>query len=1299
MIEALLAVAVAGNGAVLTKLLIAFLLAIGGIGTFWFCYTIGIDFRAAIIAGLVLTLGPLTFNKVVAGHYLYLFSYALTPIILTLALRGVGAVSYKNGTQEDRHTVNSPGIDQVSLLVGAVIYGVAWAQFQFAVLIPGLLILFVPALLLGRTELSHRHVLSRTFGLLGLYIAIGLLMQAYWVLSFLFPSGSSVPLDRIAPLTYYEIRNAPALGEALVAIGYSHPYDYTRLAERMLSPWVLPLLYLQAAVAVAGLAVRRYRSVAVPAALSMLAGLFFLPAVNGPLGNAWATIYLSIPPMRLFREVYHFAALIGLPTAVLFGIAIDGGLRITRSRRQEIGVIALATIVVLAAGTPVLSGDFLGQTQTYQYPDGTRTTYESLTAADDKGRTLYLPSAQPIQYPGQRYPGIDPLIKQSPRPTFTQEVLRNDHLDRYGEYATLLARQGHTDDAGILLKTIGTDRVVVRKTVESRYLYFVESTYEERQIWSGEFAPKFTSSDEFETMREADNITIFRPRDASPFVAAHGPPTAVIGDLRTVAELGRAADPIVFVPSAGVSPEDTVDRADAVIIDGDVPPSLGTSDAVQVTFPAKGIDPREGWSPVRYAWWRVDAIAAQTHHYGSTTVMTSSYDNISGEVEPTPKDLIANWSFEEKDDYDAWNQATGRYGFQSEQSLSTTNGTLKAELSAIQPGWALIRSPSVPINATDPHRIAVSIEGSPAHNVHMKVAELDSDGDILGRERILTVGDGQFDKDHLTAEYRPRSASTTALRIEIWHGAETPYSLPNQVRIDDVQVHNMGDYSRPVTTTATATVDDAGPYNAFMRHYSGQQGGSLTISVGDKQTTLDTDGGPGRFKWTSLGTINLSSGDHEIQLTNDRGTNSVSEVVLVPAALTPSFDDALANKRVVYPLSAETDLVQRGGTNTTAEGVVRYNFDGQSEGPVDIVRGGTYRLVLRGEGPLYTMIDGERISLKSHGDGAQVASVNLAPGKHRVTVGATARPVANVTVDSRNVSDPFWSSYSASESDDVPRDGESLRVETDSTETGRWSFVRTAAIPVNPGEQYGVETKMKLSNTVQSHINVEGYDPGSDSWRLISQVPTGRDGTTGWQTYRDTVAIPDDVTRIRFALNAGWQQSPARGPAVTWFANATLYRATETRLTSAFLYKNPTAGKPIDSSAPPTLRSLLGGKAGEGPGDEPTSATVSDVERVSETRWEVKVEANRSFMLTFGEAYDPRWLAEVKAPDGTVQTLQPEPVSGAIDGYWIDYKGSGEYTVTLRYLPQRQFLMGGLVSALTLLSLIGYIGWKVRRRE
>ena len=109
------------------------------------------------------------------------------------------------------------------------------------------------------------------------------------------------------------------------------------------------------------------------------------------------------------------------------------------------------------------------------------------------------------------------------------------------------------------------------------------------------------------------------------------------------------------------------------------------------------------------------------------------------------------------------------------------------------------------------------------------------------------------------------------------------------------------------------------------------------------------------------------------------------------------------------------------------------------------------------------------------------------------------------------------------------RDNTSFKISTKTSNNGTWSHISSTQIDVKPKERYEVVTHMKLNEfATQSHIAIEGFNETSRKWYQIIQCPSVFDGPLEWHMFSAEVTVPDNTTRIRLILNAGWSSQEGR---------------------------------------------------------------------------------------------------------------------------------------------------------------------------
>jgi glucose/arabinose dehydrogenase len=124
------------------------------------------------------------------------------------------------------------------------------------------------------------------------------------------------------------------------------------------------------------------------------------------------------------------------------------------------------------------------------------------------------------------------------------------------------------------------------------------------------------------------------------------------------------------------------------------------------------------------------------------------------------------------------------------------------------------------------------------------------------------------------------------------------------------------------------------------------------------------------------------------------------------------------------------------------------------------------------------------------------------------------------------------------------RDKTSLQISMKSPSAGNgpWSWIYGKDIGVNPNERYELVTHMKLNNfSNQSHIEFEGFNETLKNWIGIKQCPPGFSGSLEWHEFSCELTIPENITKIRPILNAGWSLD-GKHQAVAWFDDIFMIR-------------------------------------------------------------------------------------------------------------------------------------------------------------
>jgi hypothetical protein len=111
----------------------------------------------------------------------------------------------------------------------------------------------------------------------------------------------------------------------------------------------------------------------------------------------------------------------------------------------------------------------------------------------------------------------------------------------------------------------------------------------------------------------------------------------------------------------------------------------------------------------------------------------------------------------------------------------------------------------------------------------------------------------------------------------------------------------------------------------------------------------------------------------------------------------------------------------------------------------------------------------------------------------------------------------------------------SFALSTTNNTNQTWSSIRGQEIEVKPKERYQLVSHIKLNDwATQSHVALEGFNESSKVWHQLVQCPSGINGPLEWHEFSCTILIPENTTKIRAVLNAGWSSQPNK-EATTWF--------------------------------------------------------------------------------------------------------------------------------------------------------------------
>ena len=411
-----------------------------------------------VSAGLLYTVNPFVYDRLLAGQVALLAGYALLPLGVHLLLRGRAS-----GRRRD-------------LALAGLVVTTAVAFAPHFAWIFGLV-----ALALLTRQWRHALRVAAPFGLAAvasMYLLAG------------FRAGSAIGVAS-AQSAAFPTRPLPVIGEvgALVILR-----GFWRAQPAPTVPgWPFFLLGI-AIVVVIGLramsqADRPEGDRSLCRVLLVGGGLALALAIGDapPVGGVHRTLVHHVPGFASMREPQKFLALTSLAYAVGFGFGIEQLRRRAASGGSRGPIALLAMLPVFA--TPLMFWGLAGQVRPATYP----ADWSSASSAmgDGDGRVLFLPWHQYLSFPF-----TSGVIANPAETYFDREVIAGDNVELQGaatlsgrptsRYLEQLYERGPTLCAfGNLVAPLGVEYVALAKTVDWRRFAWLDHQTDLEPVFDG----------------------------------------------------------------------------------------------------------------------------------------------------------------------------------------------------------------------------------------------------------------------------------------------------------------------------------------------------------------------------------------------------------------------------------------------------------------------------------------------------------------------------------------------------------------------------------------------------------------------------------------------------------------------------------------------------------------------------------------------------------------------------------------------------------------------------------------------
>lgn len=473
------------------KLSFLFIFFISGISAYKLCpeeYGVGRYF-----AGFLYMLNPFIYVRFLAGHWLLLLAYAVTPIVVRILM-------------DFNKTPSTKGAVRISFLLAFVFALETHTPFLLLIV---LCVFFLMRSLELRTK-SDLWNLSKLTLLIGIFL---LLLNSYWLIPNF--TGNSAPLSEIttSDLDVFTTRHDLNFNTLFTTASM---YGFWRIgyinAKDMLPYWYLFfvfILYLAVQGFVSnykhpqyGVFVKAFSAIAVIAVL-------LASGISGPFAGMFEFLFNNVFFIKGFREPQKFVALLVLAYSFLGGLGVAEFGKLIRAEGIVIDKkVAACLIIALALSIPfiysfTMFNGFWGQLKPTDYPKDWYETNEFLNQDKKDFNVLFFPWHAYMDFKWLLTP--QKRLANPASVFFDKPVIQGDNMEagsifsssanpvsKYIEF--LLSKRVNIENFGELITPLNVKYVLLTKEVDYKSYNFL---YNQTDL---------------EIVKDTENLVVFRNR-------------------------------------------------------------------------------------------------------------------------------------------------------------------------------------------------------------------------------------------------------------------------------------------------------------------------------------------------------------------------------------------------------------------------------------------------------------------------------------------------------------------------------------------------------------------------------------------------------------------------------------------------------------------------------------------------------------------------------------------------------------------------------------------------------------------
>lgn len=198
--------------------------------------------------------------------------------------------------------------------------------------------------------------------------------------------------------------------------------------------------------------------------------------------------------------------------------------------------------------------------------------------------------------------------------------------------------------------------------------------------------------------------------------------------------------------------------------------------------------------------------------------------------------------------------------------------------------WQVAKSGLLEAKGGTPYYYELLLSGRDVDKLHLKVRFYDDNNQEIGVSYIVASDEeSYFDTIKFVGEVVSPSA-TKYMRIDLLTFQNPEYK--SYWWIHDINIYDLSQYVEENTLFGQYDALTSETYDVYVRTFNSEKGGLLNINVGENSFELNTiDEIKNTFAWHYLGEVELSQGNHPVELTAKDGFNAVNSIAIVPRSL------------------------------------------------------------------------------------------------------------------------------------------------------------------------------------------------------------------------------------------------------------------------------------------------------------------------------------------------------------------------------------------------------------------------------